>query len=155
LNIDIYGGRKHSRLMISAGTTAGGLTNRGYWSVELNNKGMSVHRLVYSLYHNISIPVDLVIDHIDRNPSNNKISNLRLVSPSENNRNRNFGDKQRLGIIFDSNLLKNYHRWRVCWIVNGKKKSKGFKLSTHLKDHDFETAKELAFQEAVKFKMSL
>lgn len=154
-NTDIYGGRKHSRLMISAGTNAGSLTNRGYWSVEINSKGMSVHRLIYSLYHNVAIPVNLVIDHIDRNPSNNKISNLRLVSPSENNRNRNFGDKQRLGIIFDDNQSKNYYRWRVCWIENGKRKSKSFKLSNHLKSYDFETAKELAFQEAVEFKMNL
>jgi hypothetical protein len=30
-----------------------------------------------------------VVDHIDRNPHNNSLDNIRLVTPSENNRNRN------------------------------------------------------------------
>ena len=152
---DIYGGRKHSNLMIRKDTPAGSLTNRGYWSVEINKKGYSAHRIAYALYHNISLPVDLVIDHIDMNPSNNKISNLRLVTNSENNKNRNFGNKSLFGILFESVPSKNYFRWRVNWIENGKRKSKSFKLSEHLKSYDFDTAKELTFQEALKFKMQL
>lgn len=149
---DIYGGRKHSRLMIRKDTPAGSLTNRGYWSVEINNKGYSAHRVAYAIYHNISLPAHLVIDHLDRNPSNNNISNLRLVTNSENNKNRNFGNKDRLGIIFSGVSKTDYYRWRVVWYEDGKRKSKSFKLSNHLESNNFETAKELAFQDAVKFK---
>ena len=49
-----------------------------------------VHRLVYSVFNNISINEygDKVIDHIDKNKLNNKLANLRLVSISDNNKNR-------------------------------------------------------------------
>ena len=35
------------------------------------------------------IPEGYEIDHIDRNPSNNALNNLRLVTPSENAKNAN------------------------------------------------------------------
>lgn len=50
------------------------------------HKPHSLHRAVWE-YHNGPIPERLVIDHIDRNPDNNQIENLRLVTQSENNLN--------------------------------------------------------------------
>lgn len=43
------------------------------------------HRLVYEKYFG-KIPKGKVIDHIDGNRTNNKIENLRLVTPKENGR---------------------------------------------------------------------
>ena len=43
-----------------------------------------VHRLVYSAWGNEILSPYLVIDHIDANPSNNNISNLRQVTQQRN-----------------------------------------------------------------------
>lgn len=43
-----------------------------------------VHRLVYCVFHNDFDLEGYVIDHIDSNPKNNKLSNLQKITQSEN-----------------------------------------------------------------------
>lgn len=69
-----------------AGWVAGCADGKGYWVIGYNNKSNFAHRLAW-LYMYGKIPADKQIDHIDRNPMNNRISNLRLCSQVENNRN--------------------------------------------------------------------
>ena len=68
-----------------------GKNNRGYYHVILYKNGtkttFKIHRLVGFAF--IPNPENLRdIDHIDRNKTNNSISNLRWVSQSNNLRNR-------------------------------------------------------------------
>lgn len=51
-----------------------------------SDKKLRLHREVWK-YHNGKIPKGCVIDHIDRDVSNNQIENLRLATYSMNNRN--------------------------------------------------------------------
>lgn len=44
------------------------------------------HRMIWTLFNNIEIPANMVINHIDCNPRNNSIENLECVSPKDNNR---------------------------------------------------------------------
>jgi len=67
------------------GTVAGGKRKNGYFFASIDGKKHGVHRLVY-LYHHGYMPEE--IDHIDCDPSNNRIDNLRAATRQENNRNK-------------------------------------------------------------------
>ena len=62
---------------------------KGYCVVRLSDKGIVkerfVHRLVAAAF--IGDVQGKVIDHLDANPLNNKVENLRICSPLENNNN--------------------------------------------------------------------
>lgn len=67
------------------GDKAGSLNKSGYYQIGINNKRYFTHRIIY-LYHYRYLPKK--IDHIDNNPSNNNIENLRKVTQSQNCMNR-------------------------------------------------------------------
>ena len=69
------------------GKRAGSLNNTGHWAVRINGEAFLVHRIVWILHYG-SIEQRLDIDHIDGNPSNNNIDNLRLVNNLLNSKNR-------------------------------------------------------------------
>lgn len=59
------------------------------WDYETNkNVSKRLHRLVWETFCG-EIPEGMQIDHIDGNPANNKLDNLRLVTPKENSNNPN------------------------------------------------------------------
>ena len=65
------------------GNIAGNIGGHGRLQVQFFNSSHLVHRLIW-IMHNGHIPVGMEIDHIDQNPLNNKIQNLRLASKREN-----------------------------------------------------------------------
>ena len=66
------------------------------------------------------IDPNLVVDHIDNNPVNNKKSNLRICTKAQNNRNtsshKNSTSKY-LGVTYD----KARSKWNAQLMVNGKR----------------------------------
>lgn len=67
--------------------TFGALEGRGYLYVCIARKHYKVHRLICETFHGAYPPDKTEVDHIDRNPSNNRPENLRWVSRQENCRN--------------------------------------------------------------------
>ena len=65
-----------------------------YFGLHINNtqKNYLVHRFVYETFKG-KIPSDKQTDHIDNNKENNSLSNLQLLSPSENTKKSHFKKK--------------------------------------------------------------
>ena len=91
-----------------AGALAGSTRKDGYVLISVNGKRYLAHRLAW-LYVNGQWPSKL-IDHIDGNPSNNRIANLREADQRTNMQN------QRRAL---SNSKSGY--LGVCWSANAKK----------------------------------
>lgn len=63
------------------------IQNRGYRYFQTNREKKRINYFVHHLVAKLFIgdrPDNLVIDHIDRNPLNNNVSNLRYISQKEN-----------------------------------------------------------------------
>ena len=94
--------------------------SKGYHRIRISGINKLVHRLVYE--HFGDFPDDLPnyqIDHIDRNKSNNHISNLRLATTTQNNANKGKRvntTSDYIGVVWRLDLLK----WQSKICVKGK-----------------------------------
>jgi len=91
-NFDYQDGKllwKINKGRIKKGTIAGSKTKEGYLQVKFNQKRYFAHRLIW-LWHGNELPEQ--IDHIDRNPENNHIENLRAATPLTNQWNTSKSD---------------------------------------------------------------
>ena len=78
------------RNVITGKVRKAGLNGRGYPQVKLpGGKTMTIHRLVASHYIENSENKPMV-DHIDRDKTNNHVSNLRWANQSENMQNTDY-----------------------------------------------------------------
>jgi len=93
----------------------------GYLQIKLTNEtgrdNFLIHRLV--AIHYIPNPLNLsFVDHIDRDVTNNNISNLRWVTHQENMQNKTIRKDNKCGIK-NISYLKNI--WRYEKIIRGNK----------------------------------
>lgn len=103
------------------GQIAGCICKRGgYVLIGYKGRIYGAHRLAW-LYVHGSWP-DRYIDHVNGNPTDNRIANLRLATPAENQRNRRRQNNNTSG-------YKGVHRhqgmWRARIAVNGRHISLG------------------------------
>lgn len=73
-----------------------GTIKDGYIYIRIDKRVYAAHRLAW-LYHYGKWP-EKEIDHINRNPQDNRLSNLRDVSKSENQRNSRASKKEDYGV---------------------------------------------------------
>ena len=111
---------------VSVGDRAGSRHNRGYIQVRVDGGHYLAHRLAW-LYVYGAIPASLV-DHINGNRADNRIANLRLATPSENQQNRRQAHKNSatgyLGVGYVR--TRQTRPWIARIKVNGKEKKLGF-----------------------------
>lgn len=67
---------------------AGSLNTSGYYRVGVEGKSYRAHRVIAHLELGFDLSSELVVDHIDRCKTNNKVENLRIVTQKENNKNK-------------------------------------------------------------------
>ena len=105
--------------------------SNGYINININNNNKKfyyLHRLIYK-YHNEDFDLtdtskNNFIDHININPLDNRIENLRVVNQSQNNKKRN---KQKncsskyIGVCW----FKRDSKWKAAIAIDGKKKNLG------------------------------
>ena len=89
---------------LKTGLIVKGSERNGYLRISIRNKQYSIHRLVWETF-NQPIPEGYYIDHIDGNKSNNALSNLRLVTQSDNMK----------------NAMKNGHKGQILVLQYDKK----------------------------------
>lgn len=120
---------------IKVGQKAQTICEKSY-KVTVNKKPYKVHRIIFLMHYGY---MPKMIDHIDGNPFNNKIENLRECTAQENNRNQKLALRNTSG-------FKN-----VTWSKSAKKWQVGFMLSNNYKHigtfEDIELA-DLVAQEA-------
>lgn len=111
---------------VKKGDLAGTLRVDGYRYTRVRNKLYLAHRLIF-LYHNGFLPEFL--DHIDVNPLNNNINNLREATHSQNHMNKrkdksyngNPTSSRFKGVTWD----KGREKWMAQITINGINKNIG------------------------------
>jgi hypothetical protein len=106
-------------IRVSIGDIAGSLSSNGYKQVYVNSKPYLNHRIIFAM-HNGFFPKQ--IDHIDGNPLNNKIENLREVTNTQNAYNKKCINKYGIKGI---SLHKKTGKYHVRLTTNGKQMSFG------------------------------
>jgi hypothetical protein len=92
-----------------ANKESGWLNHSGYKMVNFEGKQYKAHRIIFAIHHGY---FPSLIDHIDRNKTNNVISNLREATKSENAKNTGMKADNTSGVTgvsFDSSRNK----WRA------------------------------------------
>lgn len=105
------------------GRIAGTRTARGYIALKpANGSVYAAHRLVWVWVHG-EMPDGMYIDHIDGDPSNNTLSNLRLATARQNQHNkRKHRGAMLKGVKYEkSPTHRSQKKWRSQITVAGKR----------------------------------
>ena len=149
---DIFNGKKRNILFRKIGDIAGNLDSDGRYSVAFRVDGKQKRRYCHTIIWEIfngEVPHGYQVDHIDGDPKNNAISNLRIVTSQGNNRNRGVDSRNSSGVTGVSRTIVNgYSYWTASWVdLNGKRKCKHFSTA--------KLGEVLAFQEATAFRNAM
>lgn len=132
---------------VSIGDVAGSLDKtNGYWKLNALGCKKEVHKVVWALFNNFEDQTGKQIDHIDGNPLNNRIENLRLVPKELNARNQKRQHNSKTGIngvVYCELLTKKgtpTSRYTATVYKGGKRVSKTFSVRKYGK----EAAKSMA-----------
>jgi len=112
-------------------------------TVKLNEQRIMIHRIIYAMHHG-SLDTSLVIDHIDGNPHNNNVDNLRAVTHAVNSRNtckNKVNTSGAIGVTYKKNKSGHTY-WSAIWRENNKGKSKHFMIEKYGNDEAFRLACE-------------
>lgn len=134
-------------VQIEAGTPVGHYRAQqkrkaGGWYVKINGTTVGIHKIIYVLFHG-TLENGTVIDHVNRDPSDNRVENLRAVPQKINSRNRSMSVLNKSGVTGVHREERNgLSYWIAAWRENDKHRTKRFSI----KLLGEEKAKELAIE---------
>lgn len=134
--VNRYKGKAHAQLHVPAGSVAGCLNSVGYYQVNIDNKSYLAHRIIYEII-NGKIEKSAVIDHINRDRSDNRRSNLRSTTRSGNQQNRSKCIKNTsgfTGVVFTTvkSKGKHFYYWAAQWRdEKGSSRQKQFSIKRY------------------------
>lgn len=125
-----------TRNVRDAGSPAGSLQRdpyfrKQYFRIQISGSVYYAHRVVYSMFHNIEVPVDTQVDHKDGDGANNALDNLRLATNSENKHNVKLLKTNTSGVK-GVNLHKASGMWVGGVMFKGKRYSLGYSHSLEI-----------------------
>lgn len=107
-----------------AGVPAGHLhTPSGYWVIRVVGEQLRAHRIAWAITHG-RWPVNQ-LDHIDRDRTNNRLSNLREVTPAENQQNMAAEKSSVTGVIGIGFSPGRQNPWLASIVLDSKRKFLG------------------------------
>lgn len=139
-DIDIYNSRG-ALTKARKGRPAGSLSGQGRWQVQVHGEVYLCHIIIYTMLHG-PVPKGKIVDHRDGNEKNNAHDNLRSVTRSGNNRNKqkmstNTSGETGAGYWFYG---KGEHA-RAFWLdKSGKQQCKTFSVRKYGREEAFQMA---------------
>jgi hypothetical protein len=133
--VDIYCGNNYIRKIKSAGDQAGYLQYKKSgkidgWIVGLNGHTYFVHRVICKINGMLNTE-DLVVDHVDGDPSNNLLSNLRVVSKRTNSQNCSISKRNSSGTTGVTYNKHNDYWQAVILNFDGERITKAYSCSKY------------------------
>ena len=98
---------KVARTGVKAGTVAGRVRNK-YRQVKISGVYYTATLIIWKLIYGEDLEPGLYIDHINRNPEDNRLVNLRKVTGSENQHNT---IRTRADPTIKRGVCKNWRKW--------------------------------------------
>jgi len=126
---------------IAAGARAGTNMKNRYRQVQTGYGLFLEHRIIWIMHYG-PIPEGFTVDHEDRNPANNEISNLRLATHTQNMWNTVAKKTNRSGFKGVS-YSKGKNKWIAQIGVNGMKKHLGYFETPELANEAYVNAAKL------------
>ena len=104
--------------------TFGSMTSSGYYCASIMGETVSVHKLMAIAFLG-EIPINSQVDHINGNKTDNRPSNLRFLTPSQNLK----ASRKKQSNTSSKYIGVNWHnrdqRWRASVVIDKKQRSIG------------------------------
>lgn len=109
--------KTHAQSRIQVGGIAGNASSNEYVRICINKKYYQAHRLAWLFVYGVFPQSEL--DHINRNKTDNRICNLRIVTTSENQKNTGLRKDNKSG-----SKGVCWHKGIQRWVANMRKNGK-------------------------------
>ena len=113
--VDRWHGKNYAKKLRAVGDMVGSITPCKSYRVRVDNRQYFVSRIIIEMHLKCKLKSSEFVDHFDGDRFNNKVSNLRVVDHSINNRNVRMGHDNTSGVV---GVSKQFGRkGEVYWVA--------------------------------------